>query len=275
MKSLLLLLALPLLGWASRPQSSAPVEDLGQDPAEAALQATFASSGIHLDLAAGTCAIPTSVEIRDDLLEYLLTLPHGAAHETMFLAGADLRSTEEAMAWASTFNAALLALGAEPGRNAEWVEKDPAPSAEEQRDGASLWDVRPPEGDAFYMYATWQEGDELFLYRIEDLIRDLERERTMRRHAWVYLGSKMIERPDGEHAFAAGVDGNLINVSFFPQGSTLLTGSLPECLNQTTWLPNAWLLPPRGSMVLLIFARERLEGLPASLADQVPLVGAH
>ena len=192
----------------------------------------------------------------------------------MFLAGQGVTSTEEAVAWASTFNAALLALGAAPGKNPAWVEKDPPPSAEEQRAGVSSYDVLPPEGDGFYMYAAWQEGDEHYLYRIEDLIRDLERQRTMRRHAWVFLGSQMIERASGEEGFAAGLEGNLINVSFFPQGNTVLTGALPECLNQTTWLPNAWLLPPRGSTVLLVLSRERLRELPASMAAHVPSVGS-
>ena len=268
MKLLLALVGLPLMGWAALDLSAPSSQD--DDPAQAALAATFAAAGIHLDLGAATCAIPVTVEVRDDLLEYLLTLPHGAAHETVFLAGQSVGSTEEAVIWASTFNAALLALGATPGKNAEWVKKDPAPSDEEQRAGVSVYDVSPPEGDGFYMYATWREGDELFLYRVEDLIRDLERQRTMRRHAWVFLGSKMIERANGDLGFAAGLEGNLINVAFFPQGNTLLTGALPECLNQTTWLPNAWLLPPRGSTVLLVFSRERLRELPASLAERVP-----
>jgi len=270
MKLLLPLCALPLAGLAAL-GAAGPAQD--DDTVEGALAATFAGAGIHLDLGARTCAVPVSVEIRDDLLEYLVTLPHGAAHEAMFLAGLGLRSAEEAEAWASTFNAALLALGAEPGKNAEWVEKDPPPSDEEQLAGVSPWDVTLPAGDGFYLYATWREGKELYLYRIEDLVRDLESQRTMRRAPFVYLGSRMMERANGDEAFAAGIEGNLINVSFFPPGNTLLTGALPECLNQTTWLPNAWLLPPRGSTVLLVLARERLAELPASLVARVPDLG--
>lgn len=252
---------------------AAPPAAQDDDAAQDVLAATFAGAGIHLDLKAGTCAVPVSVEIRDDLLEYLVTLPHGAAHEAMFLAGLGLSSAQEAEAWATTFNTALLALGAKPGRNAEWVEKDPPPSEQERREGVSPWDVTPPQGDGFYLHAAWREGPERYLYRIEDLVRDLESQRTMRRAPFVYLGSRMMERPSGEEAFAAGVEGNLINVSFFPQGNTLLTGALPECLNQTTWLPNAWLLPPRGSTVFLVLSRERLEELPASLAERLPDLG--
>lgn len=243
-----------------------------ETPEERALREGFASAGIQLDLTAGTVAIPVAVEVRDDLLEYLLTLPHGDAHETMFLAGVGVRSSEEAMVWAQTLNAAILALGLEAGKNARWVQKDPAPSEEEMKAGISPYDVMPPEGDALYLYAAWKQGEETYLYRIEDLIRDLDRQRTMRRHQWVFLGSRMVERANGETSFAAGVEGNLINVSFFPEGNTLLTGSLPECLNQTTWLPNAWLLPHRGETVLFVFSRERLDALPSSLEDNVPSV---
>lgn len=268
MKILLALLALPLAGGALL-QDDAPPDDAARE----ALAATFAAAGIHVDLEAGTCAVPAAVEVRDDLLEYLVTLPHGQAHETVFLAGLGARSAEEAMSWASTLNAALLALGVEPGENARWVEKDPPPTEEERRAGVSPYDVQAPEGDGLYLYATWREGEELYLYRAEDLVRDLESQRTMRRHRWVFLGSRLVRRADGEESFAAGLEGNLVNISFFPEGNTLLTGALPECLSQTTWLPNAWLLPPRGSEVMLVFSRERLRVPPASLEDHLPDLG--
>ena len=125
-------------------------------------------------------------------------------------------------------------------------------------------------GDGLYLYAAWFEGDELFFYRLEDLVRDLDRRRTLRRHRWVYLGSRMITRRSGEESFAAALEGNLVNISFFAQGNTLLTGGLPECLAQTSWLPNAWLLPERGASVTMIFSRERLDTLPAVLRDDLP-----
>jgi len=94
----------------------------------------------------------------------------------------------------------------------------------------------------------------------------------MRRHRWVYLGSRIVQRRSGEEAFAAGLEGNLVNISFFSQGNTLITGALEECLSQSSWLPNAWLLPPRGSRVTLLFSRERLATLPDALAAIVPSV---
>jgi len=231
---------------------------------------TLAQAEIHLDLAHALVATPARVEVTDQLLEYLAVLPHGAAHEAMLVLGG-ARPPEEAMLWVDFLNTALLALGVEPGQNARWVEKDPAPTQEELAEGVSAYDVLAPQGDGLFLYIAWRDGPERYVYRLEDLIRDLERGRAMRRHAWVYLGSRMVDRgPDEPQGFAAGLEGNLINISYFAQGNTLITGALPECVNQTTWLPNAWILPPAGSDVLLIFAREHLDQLPESLDQLLP-----
>ena len=254
--------SLGLAAWAA---ASAQDDDENQKRVEQA----FAARGVHLDLTHRLVAVPAVVEVRNDLLEYLAVLPHGAAHESMFVLGAD-RDPDTLDAWTQSLNVALLTLGVKPGQNAEWVVKDPPPSDQELRDGATPYDVVPPRGDGFYMYAAWFEGDELFFYRVEDLVRDLDRRRTLRRHRWVYLGSRMITRRSGEECFAAALEGNLVNISFFAQGNTLLTGGLPECLQQTSWLPNAWLLPERGAQVTLLFSRERLHTLPASLLATLP-----
>lgn len=253
----------PLMGLAFR----APQDDASALPSAgeraAQLQEAFARGGIHLDYEAGVCAIGAQVAIRDELLEYLLSLAYGAAHESMFVTEVE----------AEGLNAALLTLGVQPGRNAMWAPKVPAPTEEELRAGASAHDVTLPTGDGFYLYAAWTEGDESYLYRIEDLLRDLGRGRTMQRHRWVYLGSRMTERgPDHEVVFAATAEGNLINVAFFSQGYTLLTPALDSCVEQTIWLPNAWLLPEMHSPVLFVFSRERLTSLPPSMAARVPVV---
>jgi len=249
------------------PMALWPQEDPGQVPADATraaqLQEAFGRSGIHLDYEAGICAIDATVAIRDELLEYLLCLPYGAAHESMFATQVE----------AEGLNTALLTLGVQPGSNAQWAPKVPAPTDEELRAGASAHDVTLPSGDGFYIYAAWTEGDESYLYRIEDLLRDLGRGRTMQRHRWVYLGSRMTTRgPDKETVFAATAEGNLINVAFFSQGYTLLTPALEACVEQTIWLPNAWLLPEMHSPVLFLFSRERITDLPASMSARVPVV---
>lgn len=250
--SLLFLAALvPLLG--------AVAASVEQDPAPAAV---LDMGGVQLDPAAGLISFSVRVEVRDDLLEYLLVAPHGAVHESMFVTGVD----------PEVLNASILALGLQPGQNAKWVAKDPAPTREELRAGVRAYDVQTPSGDGLYLYLGWREGDETYWYRVEDMLRDLDRLRTMRRHPWVFLGSRMIKResaPERE-VFAASLEGNLINMPFFANGTTLITSAIPEAEKQNIWLPNAWLLPERGSQLLMVASKERLAQPPSRVLARLP-----
>lgn len=235
----------------------------GAAEAAATLEREFAAAGLTVDREAGALSFPATVQVRDDLLEYLLVNPHGAVHEALFVTGVP----------PDVLNVALLTLGLQRGQNVEYVQKDPPPSVEELRAGARAFDVVPPKGDGVHLYATWREGDDHYFYRVEDLVRDLDRGRTMRRHAWVYLGSRFIEsrRSGGEQVFAATAEGNLACITFFSAGNTLLTAALPECVSQSSWLPNGWLLPPVGADVLLIASRTALLAPPQSMAGVVPV----
>lgn len=237
----------------------------GPRPAgEAELVASLADEGIHFDPGAGLASIAATVEVDNDLLEYLLVAPGGAQHEALL--ATQVRP--------SLLNVALLGLGVEPGRNATWTPRDPPPSEEQRAQGLSPYEVREPEGDGFWLYVGWRRGDETFFLRAEDLVRNLATGQTMRRHRWVYLGSRMLPAQNGAgEVFAADVYQNLINVSWFSDGATLVTGSLPECLEQTIWMSNAWILPPRGNAVRLVFARERLDVPPRELLELLPDLG--
>jgi hypothetical protein len=195
---------------------------------------------------------------------YLLVNFHGAAHESLF-------ATE---VLGSQLNLALIALGAKEGENARWFRVEPQPTPEEARAGAPMFRVESPAGDGFYVYAGWKEGGETYLYRVEDLLRNLESGRSMKRHRWVFLGSRMVRAraSDANESLAADLEGNLVNISFFEQGNTLVTCALPECLSQSIWLPNAWLVPPRDAPVELIFSRERLGAPSPELDARLPLV---
>ncbi|MBL8861341.1 MAG: hypothetical protein JNK02_04940 [Planctomycetes bacterium] len=240
--------------WAPRAPAQAAAQAPGTDVA-AKLAEAFAAEGILLDVAAGLAAVPAEVLERGELLEYLIVSPRGAAHESAFLTSIS----------ASRIHAALLALGAEPGRNARWSRRDPPPTPEELRDGVPAWDVTPPEGDGFYLYVGWKLDGEVHFHRMEDLILDLRTGATMRRHRWVFLGSRLVKLRTGEEAFAADLEGNLVSIAFFEAGNTLLTGALLECADQTIWQSNFWLLPERESPVEIVFARERLAACPPGI----------
>jgi hypothetical protein len=250
-----------------------PPEKAAEKPgAQVAVQLVeaFAKQGIHLDLERKLVSIPAVVDIRGDLLEYLLVNPRGAAHESTFVTNVV----------PSQLNTALLALGVKPGKNAAWVRKDPPPTPDEIKNGVPAYEVKPPEGDGFFLYAAWKSDGETYLYRVEDLLLDLSTGASMRRHRWVYLGSRLVRlREDagqktGQEVFAADVEGNLVNIALFEQGNTLLTGADPHCLSQTIWQTNSWLVPQQGAQVEFIFARERLATLPPDLEAKLPAVTA-
>ena len=248
------------------PESRAAQDGAGAaDDAEAEalklLESAFEEQGIQLDVDAQVCGVPANVCIREDLLEYLVVGPVGAAHEALL-------STDVTP---SLLNTALVALGVRPGVNAQWVEVDPAPTPEEVTAGAPTHEVIPPKGDGLYLYVAWQDGDERYFFRIEDVLRNLDRRASMQRHGWVYLGSRMILHGSRqEERFAAGVDGNLINISFFSSGNTIVTAAMDECVKQTVWLPNPWILPRRDAKVSLVLSRTRLQAMPESVASSLP-----
>lgn len=241
------------------------------------VQAAFAKGGLIVDIDAKTVAFPADIEVRHDNLEYLLVNPHGAVHEALFVTPTD----------ASLLAAAFLAVGAEAGSNVVYTAVDPPPTQDEVRAGARTHDVEIPRGKPIYLHAAWKEAagaiDEgsgkfpettVHFHRLEDLVVDLERDRTMRRHGLVWLGSRTIpgRNPGDAERFAAQAAGNLLCVSFFSDGDTLLTTALPECVSQTAWIPNGWLMPQSGSEVLLIASLTPLDRVPSSLESALPLV---
>ena len=264
MRSLTLLAALTPLVLPLSPSQEERAAPAAEDAARDALRAALAEAGVLIDFEAGAAAIDVGVLVKDDLLEYLLIGPLGATHESLF----------QTNVTPSFLNTALLALGAEPGTNATWETIDPPPTLEERRAGKKPYTVTPPFGDGFYLYVTWREGDEVFRYRLEDLVANLKTGRAMARHRFVFLGSTFLP-PEAEGdapVFAADVEGNLINVSFFRAGHTLLTAALPDCEDQSIWLANPYLLPRRGATVRLVFAREPRRAEPAAWDATLPRV---
>ncbi len=235
-----------------------PAEEPAEEAARALLEDALGAEGIRLDLERGLASVPARVLVVGDLLEYLLVGPRGATHESLFVTDAT----------PSLLNAALLALGVEPGENAHWVEVEPA-----TEDRPPVFEARPPSGDGFLLHVAWREADETYLYRVDDLVSNLDTGRSLRRHRWVFLGSRFRAPRAGEpEAFVADLEQNLVNLTFFYQGNTLVTASLPECEEQTIWVANHWILPPRDQPVWLVFARAPLTSLPADWERSLPVV---
>lgn len=280
-----LTLGLPLLSSAfsqgesfePEPVQSAAVRSAAVQSAQAGgdpLREALAESGLHFDGEDGWLAFETQVGVVDQALEYLLVAAGGARHEALLTCEVE----------PSIVNAALLALGLAPGNNATWnpvgeelvilpgeTEADLDLEAEPWRK-RTVFEVSPPSGDGMYLHLAWRRGEELFFQRVEDVLVDAERDRPMRRHRFVYLGSEWIDGEDGS-VFAADRERNLISVALFSNGYVLLTPGLPECERQDGWYANPWLLPERGQPLLFIASRERLTALPEGSLSKVPDLG--
>lgn len=251
----------------------------------AALVASFAEEGIDLDIENGLVSVEAGVGTREQLIEYLLVGPGGATHESL------LYTTVRP----SLLNAAFLALGASPGKNANWVElteEEAAAAVADEPEGTPPPTVRivPPHGDGFYLHAAWKEGDELYFFRVEDLVANLETGRAMQRAPFVFLGSRMAtiagmvhplhERRDGEEVvpgadeevFLADFERNLINLIYFKQGNTLLTAVHGDRNRQDIWAANIWNVPDTDQPLRLIFSRTPLAQVPEGLVDALPQV---
>lgn len=254
-------IALLLLAAAAfaRPEAAPAAQEPAEDGAQTSLVAAFAEQGVRVDVEKGRIEIDASICQRYEPLEYLLVKqPEGKNHESLFAC--------EGVS-AEALNAAMLMLGVEKGRNGELLAVEPAPTLEEVRAGAATYTVQRASGDGFYIYATWEveeaDGVERYIYRAEDLVLNVRRESTFQRGKWVYLGSRFIKpHKDAKEFFAAEGEGNLVSLVYFSPANHLLTGADPAGDDQNVWYPNAWLLPPMGHPVKLIFSREPLDLIP-------------
>ncbi|MEZ5979010.1 MAG: YdjY domain-containing protein [Planctomycetota bacterium] len=258
------------------PQEGGAPPAAGQEepaPAAGALQrllTSLADEGIDLDLERGIASFEAQVLVRDQLLEYLLVGPYGATHESLFV-------TEVTP---SLLNAAMLALGASPGRNATWVEEELPEGAPE--DARPDYRIVPPSGDGFYLHAAWREGEETYFFRVEDLVANLDTGRSMERGALVYLGSKMAKMPvpkeqggtggEPQDVFVADVEQNLASLIYFSEGNQLLTCVHGDTNRQDIYAANIWNVPERGQIVRIVLARKPLATVPDSLAGELPTV---
>ncbi|MAW61949.1 MAG: hypothetical protein CMJ94_14120 [Planctomycetes bacterium] len=253
--------ALAIAGASQEPAATQP----GQDPVQEQIREELESAGVRVDLQRKLIEIDASICQDREPLEYLLVTEKGKDHESL------LRCTEVS---AEALNTAMLLMGVEPGRNYDVKEVDPPPTQEEFDAGAPLFEVQPAQGDGFYLYVCWEEVDldgqkRTRFYRAEDLVVNVQAERTYSRGRWIYLGSRFVKpHKDAEEYFAAEGEGNLISVVYFKPAHHLLTGADPEAENQYIWYPNIFLMPEIGHPVRLLFSRTELEQAPPRLGEE-------
>jgi hypothetical protein len=255
---------LPVAALAGLLLAAGPAASTDQEPTPDANQveaviAAFAEQGVLVDPSRGRIEVSAFLCQRYEPLEYLLIKqPEGKDHEALI--GCNDLSAE-------ALNAAMLMLGVEKGVNGKLISVEPAPTMEEVRAGAATYTVERATGDGFYIYVSWEIEEnghtERYVYRAEDLVLNVRRESTYARGKWVYLGSRFLKpHKDAEEFFAAEGEGNLVSLVYFSPPSHLLTGADPAGDDQNVWYPNAWLLPPTGHPLKVIFTREPIELQP-------------
>lgn len=247
-------------------QEPAQQEPAVQDDAlRAKITAELKSAGVRIDLDRQLIEIDATIQQNREPLEYLLVTEKGKDHEAL------LRCSGVS---AEALNTAMLLMGVERGKNYEMRELDPPPTREEFEAGAPMFEVDPASGDGFYLYVSWQEEDldgvmRTRFHRAEDLVVNVQEERTYKRGRWIYLGSRFIKpHKDAKEYFAAEGEGNLISVVYFKPANHLATGADPAAENQYIWYPNIFLMPEIGSSVRMLFSRTELDQAPPQLGEK-------
>lgn len=206
----------------------------------------FQKEGIVLDSKAQTVSVPAMVNHPQDPIEYLLIHKKGKRHEAVFVTKSK----------PSVLNAALLMLGMQPGKNASYVEKDPAPTLEEVQKGADPIIVTPPQGMPFWMTVRWKtpEGKQEE-YCVEDMVLDLGRQKPLANCAWVYLGGRMAKiYKDDPEVYIADFEGNLISICYLSPDNHLATMVHDNARDDQNWWTTT-LLPPPETEVQFVFHR--------------------
>ncbi len=113
---------------------------------------------------------------------------------------------------------------------------------------AFVTDPTKPQGDRVVVEVEWKKGETATKKRLEDLVWDVRSGGPMPRITWVYVGSEFVPDPrTGREVFAAERERDLIATMHDP--SVILDSPLPTGADDTAYVANADVLPPRGTAV--------------------------
>lgn len=246
---LLLAFLLPLLACAQEPQPAAPpAPDPKAQQLVAELLAALKAEGIVYDGKQRTISLPVEMNAPPDPIEYLLIHRRGKKHEAMFVTKAR----------PSVLNGALLLLGLQPGQNATYKEKEPAPTLAEIEQGADPVVVTPPKGMQLWMTVAWKDADgKQHEHCVEDLIIDLTTQKPVVGATWIYLGGRMAPINRNEPpVYVADYEGNLVSACYMSPENHLVTIAHERARDDQNW----WLAdqcPAPGTAMTLTFHRDK------------------
>jgi hypothetical protein len=216
----------------------------------------FYEEGIKVDLKRKTVEVK-GVVIRDKRqaqypIEYVVVSEGGNQHEALILV----------KAMPSNINAALLALGLEPGKTVQFRKKDPPPPQEDIDAGlASPYEVIPPTGETVFIYVKYDQWKERPVRFLEDILLDLRTGRPMERMGWIYVGSRfarVIQGRDKVIKYMADMERNVV-ASYLPGfGNAIFDINSPDGIHDALFDVNPDCAPPMAAKITLIFALEPL-----------------
>lgn len=226
------------------PEPKATDRPAAGDELLAEMRKLFKEQGIVVDAKQHTVTIPAAVNRQQDPIEYLLIHDKGKKHEAVF----------RTSALPSVLHAALLMIGLEPGKNATYTEKDPAPTLEEVRAGVDPLIVTPPKGKPYYMTVRWQDADgKQVEHAVEELLLDLSTQEPLAACEWVYLGGRMAQLYKGDpEVYIADLEGNLVSVCYLTPDNHLGTMVHERARDDQNWWTTT-LLPEPGTDVEFVF----------------------
>jgi hypothetical protein len=194
------------------------------------------------------------------MLEFFAVAAGGKEHEAVvaLLGNVDPEgNTRRAEGLPGMLNACLLALGYQKGT-----------PVKVSRDGKVL----PPEGEPIYLYIEWEEDGKTVRARAEDLIYNIQREATMERGKWVYVGSRF-ERDfgSGEVIYMADVTGDVAATYSWP--NTIIDNTTSEGQDDIYYRCFTGRIPKVGTRVTMVFSKKELSAkdfppIPEGAADE-------
>jgi len=179
---------------------------------------------IDLDLKSKTITMYGKVNMSYGLIELLACTKTGKVHESVLVM--DVQPIH--------LQTALILLGLEYGGGLQY-QGDP----------------RTPKGDRVRIWVEWESDGKTIRHRAEDLVYNRVKQNPMEHTDWVFSGSRI----NKNGVFMAQAVGTLITT--FHEPDTIIDNPLPEGGDDTVYVVNSQVVPPKGTSVKMIITPAR------------------
>ncbi len=234
---------------AAEPNSE-PAPEVPQDQPSQPAPTIALAGGITVDRAARRVLVPARIATRFGFLEQVACARDSREHESLVVV--DVK--------ASAVHAALLLVGAEPGRPGRWRLEEGVVVAE------------PPEGPRLrvFIQVSGTADAPAREWPVTDWIRGVDGRRFDA--AWVFAGSRFADNPrswkePGQH-YVADFTGSIVGLVTFGDETVAATSVIPDLIDISAANWEAWTerMPDEETPVVLILELEEPSGasLPAS-----------